>query len=77
MCASIDDGPAVSPSTSAAPRTIWEKITPEFPRAPINAPRATSRASDCRLAADVTSTASATARIVIVRFVPVSPSGTG
>ena len=68
---------SVSPSTSAAPRTICERMTPEFPRAPMSAPRATSRASDSRLAADVLSTASATARTVIVRFVPVSPSGTG
>ena len=70
-------GAAVSPSTSAAPRTICEKMTPLLPRAPMSAPRATSRASDCLLAADVCSTASATARTVIVRFVPVSPSGTG
>ena len=67
----------VSASTSAAPRTIWEKITPEFPRAPISAPRATSRASERRSDADDSSTASATARTVMVRFVPVSPSGTG
>src|SRR5206468_652338 len=68
---------STAPSTSAAPRTICEKITPELPRAPISAPRATSRASDSRLAAEVASTASTTARTVIVRFVPVSPSGTG
>ena len=49
-------GSSVSPSTSATPRTIWEKMTPELPRAPISAPRATSRASECRLAAVVWST---------------------
>ena len=34
-----------SPSTSAKPRTIWLKITPEFPRAPISAARESSRAT--------------------------------
>ena len=33
------------PRTSAKPRTIWERITPELPRAPISAARVTSLAS--------------------------------
>ncbi len=67
-----------SASTSATPRTIWERITPEFPRAPISAARATSCASARRsAAASGAAIASATARTVSVRFVPVSPSGTG
>ena len=37
-----------SPELSAAPRTICEKITPELPRAPISAPRATSLTSPGR-----------------------------
>ena len=36
---------AASPSTSAAPRTIWLKMTPELPRAPISAARASSFAT--------------------------------
>ena len=34
-----------SPSTSAKPRTIWLKMTPELPRAPISAARESSRAT--------------------------------
>ncbi len=45
--ASISSGSISRPggvaSFSAAPRTIWLRITPEFPRAPISAARATSR----------------------------------
>ena len=66
-----------SPSTSAAPRTICEKITPEFPRAPISAARVSSFATAARSAALDASSASTIARAVSVRFVPVSPSGTG
>ena len=68
---------ADSASTSAAPRTIWERITPELPRAPMSAARVTSCASAGRSAASEPPSASATARTVSVRFVPVSPSGTG
>ena len=50
---------------------------PEFPRAPINAARVTSLTSPARSSVVVLSSSSTTARAVIVRFVPVSPSGTG
>ena len=66
-----------SARTSATPRTIWERITPELPRAPISAARATACASAGRSAGSAEATASATARTVSVRLVPVSPSGTG
>ena len=36
---------SAAPSTSAAPRTICERMTPELPRAPISAARVTSCAS--------------------------------
>ena len=66
-----------SASASAAPRTICERITPELPRADISAARVASRASACRSVAVEASSASTTPRAVSVRFVPVSPSGTG
>ena len=66
-----------SPSTSAAPRTIWEKMTPELPRAPISAARVSSFATAARSAAVDASSDSTIARAVSVRFVPVSPSGNG
>ena len=37
--------PSCSPSTSTKPRTICEKMTPEFPRAPMSAARVTSFAT--------------------------------
>ena len=69
--------PAAGPSASAAPRTIWERITPELPRALISAARAVSRASSVRSRAQERSSASAIPRTVSRRIVPVSPSGTG
>ena len=66
-----------SPSTRAIPRTIVERITPEFPFASIVAARWTSAAS-CEVVAAVERSSSATIPcIVISRLVPVSPSGTG
>src|SRR5438067_10004055 len=56
---------------------ICERMTPEFPRAPINAARVTSLTSAARSSVVDLSSSSTTARTVIVRFVPVSPSGTG
>src|SRR5206468_1994390 len=64
-------------SFSAAPRTIWERITPEFPRALISAARETSAASASRLVVVDFARVSAIPRTVSRRFVPVSPSGTG
>jgi len=65
------------PSSSAAPRTIWERITPEFPRAFISAARVVSWASAPRFSAIEASSASSIPWTVSARFVPVSPSGTG
>ena len=65
------------PSSSAAPRTIWERITPEFPRALISAARVASWASAARSSAVEVSSASSIPWTVSARFVPVSPSGTG
>ena len=52
-------------------------MTPELPRAPISAAREISFASAGRSSAPSASITSAIARTVSVRFVPVSPSGTG
>ena len=52
-------------------------MTPELPRAPISAARVSSFASTARSAAVEASSTSMIARAVSVRFVPVSPSGTG
>ena len=68
---------SVSASASQAPRTICDRITPELPRAPINAAREISCASPARSSGPSFSSASSIARTVSVRFVPVSPSGTG
>ena len=64
-------------SPSAIPRTICDVITPEFPRAPIRAPKLAAAATR---SADGSATGSASAsalRTVASMFEPVSPSGTG
>ena len=66
-----------SPRTRAIPRTIVERITPEFPLASIVAARWTSAASCADVAAVERSSSATIPCIVISRFVPVSPSGTG
>ena len=66
-----------SPRTSTKPRTIWEKMTPELPRAPISAARERSFATSSLAVAVDASSVSTIERSVSVRFVPVSPSGTG
>src|ERR1700716_2740088 len=59
------------------PRKIWERMTPEFPRAPISAPCA-ARLAVRERAASSTSRMSSTADCrVRSMLVPVSPSGTG
>jgi hypothetical protein len=68
---------SASPSTSAAPRTICERMTPELPRAPISAARVTVCASAGRGASITSASASTSERMVSAMFVPVSPSGTG
>ena len=66
-----------SPRTSTKPRTIWEKMTPELPRAPMSAARESSFATAALPCASERSSVSTTERSVRTRFVPVSPSGTG
>ena len=68
---------SASATASAKPRMIWERMTPELPRAPISAARVSSFASVARSGAVVAWSWSTAARTVSVRFVPVSPSGTG
>ena len=63
--------------TVVKPFNICDKITPEFPLAPLSAPFATALASGSNSFV-VTILSSLTAeRIVKDIFVPVSPSGTG
>ena len=69
-------------SSSAAPRTICERITPLLPRAPSSAARATALTISSRLTSSIDSTSSAfsastTARRVSAMLSPVSPSATG
>ena len=59
------------------PRQIWEKITPEFPRAPISAPCAMLCAIWPAFAESFFATSWQAACMVSDMFVPVSPSGTG
>ena len=61
-----------------SPRSTWERITPEFPRAPINEPWAMAEATASMSASPSRASRSAhTESTVIVMFEPVSPSGTG
>src|SRR3954466_579537 len=66
-----------SPSASVKPRRKWASIIPEFPRAPSTAARAMVRAVSGSEASPSARRASATARRVKLKLVPVSPSGTG
>ena len=76
-------GPGGVASFSAAPRTIWLRITPELPRAPISAARATARTISGRFgspsaeACSSRSSSSITCRRVSAMLSPVSPSATG
>ena len=74
--------PAASAVTSAIPRRIWDRITPELPRAPFSAP--TDKAAATRVTSPTpvreiaTVLASASAeRIVNSMLMPVSESATG
>src|SRR4051794_17085780 len=74
--------PGLDASSSAAPRTICERITPLLPRAPSNAARATAATSSSRPISSIIwplmwSSSVSTARIVIAMLSPVSPSATG
>ncbi len=63
---------------STSPRSSWERMTPELPRAPISEPCAMAEqtASIDALAPRGSSSAT-TDSMVRVMLVPVSPSGTG
>ena len=65
------------PQTSQMPRTIWERMTPELPRAPMSEPLVTAAATDGMSVTSLCSSSSTTARTVSAMLVPVSPSGTG
>ncbi len=66
------------PSTARAkPRKIWERITPELPRAPIRLPWEASLAILLTSAALDSLTSSTALWSVSSMLVPVSPSGTG
>jgi hypothetical protein len=69
---------AAAAVTSASPRRIWDRITPELPRAPCNAPLA-SAAATCATSSvpDCASACAHAERIVNSMFVPVSASATG
>src|SRR3954470_2041450 len=74
--------PGREASSSAAPRTICERITPLLPRAPSSAARATAVTSSSRPISSIIwplmwSSSASTARIVIAMLSPVSPSATG
>ncbi len=62
-------------NVSARPRRIWDRMTPEFPRAPIREPCATAwQTSSIR---EASPSSAQTDSMVSAMFVPVSPSGTG
>ena len=56
---------------------IWDKMTPEFPRAPSKAPRAKCAATASTLDEGFSVASRMAARSVRTMLVPVSPSGTG
>src|SRR3954467_3827920 len=90
IAAPISTGSTSSPgreiSSSAAPRTSWERITPLLPRAPSSAARATDSTIWSRPISSIVcspsacarrSTSSRQARSVSAMLSPVSPSATG
>ncbi len=64
-------------TVSARPLSTCERITPEFPRAPARAPRASADSASPTVVRGDRSSASSADCIVCSRLVPVSPSGTG
>ena len=70
-------------SAAQKPRSTWDRITPEFPRAPVRAACAIVSAMPATSGGPTSGPAApsdkapTTARCVWRRFVPVSPSGTG
>src|SRR5436305_7281006 len=74
--------PGRETSSAAAPRTICDRITPLFPRAPSRAARATAWTIASRPITSIgspfmRSSSSSTARMVMAMLSPVSPSATG
>ncbi len=69
---------AAAAVTSAIARRIWDRITPELPRAPRSAPSASAAATAVTSSpASHASACAHAARIVNSMFVPVSASATG
>ncbi len=62
---------------SESPRSSWERMTPELPRAPIREPWAMARQVASRSGESRASSSSVTDSRVRAMLVPVSPSGTG
>ena len=82
MASTRTSGPTPdSPATamrSLMPRRSWERITPEFPRAPMSEPCPMALHTSGRPAPASTPCSSlTTASRVRAMLVPVSPSGTG
>ena len=59
------------------PRNNWDRITPEFPRAPRREPDEIAFARSFITGFSTAATSLAAEMIVMLIFVPVSPSGTG
>ena len=62
---------------SEMPRSSWDRMTPELPRAPISEPWAMARQVASRSGESRASSSSVTDSRVRAMLVPVSPSGTG
>ena len=79
MASTRSSGPTHSPwpMRSLMPRSSWERMTPEFPRAPISEPCPMARQTSGMPAPFTPSSSVTTASRVSAMFVPVSPSGTG
>ena len=69
--------PSDAPSPSAMPRSSWERITPEFPRAPIRDPWEMALQAAAMSGWESRPSSSTTDSRVRAMLVPVSPSGTG
>jgi hypothetical protein len=59
------------------PRNSWDRITPEFPLAPLREPEEMALARFSIVGSSMAATSLAADMMVMVIFVPVSPSGTG
>ncbi len=68
---------AAAPATSANPPTIWDRIAPLFPLAPMSTARLAAIATAAGPSAAASARPVASSRAVSARFEPVSPSGTG